>query len=120
MSSEMLKHDDVGTGTPVLLIHGFPLDRSLWRSQIDGLQATARLIAPDLRGFGQSGDPGDTMSMDEYAADLKALVDSLDLRQVVLCGLSMGGYIALAFLESETFLTRRGTGAMARSGQPVR
>ena len=58
------EYDDIGNGTPLLLIHGFPLDRSLWRSQIEGLQTTARLIAPDLRGFGQSGEPIDTMTMD--------------------------------------------------------
>jgi pimeloyl-ACP methyl ester carboxylesterase len=92
------EYDDVGNGVPLLLIHGFPLDRSLWRAQIEGLQSVARVIAPDLRGFGQSSDAPETMSMDEYAADLKALLDGLNLKQVVLCGLSMGGYVALAFL----------------------
>jgi len=93
-----IEYDDVGNGMPLLLIHGFPLDRSLWRSQIEGLQSAARVIAPDLRGFGQSGDAPETMTMDEYAADLKALLDALNVRQAVVCGLSMGGYIALAFL----------------------
>ena len=93
-----LEYDDVGIGISVLMIHGYPLDRALWRSQIEGLQGVARLIAPDLRGFGQSGDAPETMTMDDYASDLKALIDSLSLEQVVLCGLSMGGYVALAFL----------------------
>ena len=93
-----LEYDDVGKVTPLLMIHGYPLDRTLWRSQIEGLQGVARLIAPDLRGFGQSGDAPETMTMDDYASDLKALVDSLSLEQVVLCGLSMGGYVAFAFL----------------------
>lgn len=93
-----IEYDDVGNGMPLLLIHGFPLDRSLWRSQIEGLQSAARVIAPDLRGFGQSGDAPETMTMDEYAADLKALLDALNVKQAVVCGLSMGGYIALAFL----------------------
>jgi len=92
------EYDDLGDGVPLLMIHGFPLDRTLWRSQIEGLQSVARVIAPDLRGFGGSGAAPETMTMDEYAADLKALVDSLNLKQVVLCGLSMGGYVALAFL----------------------
>jgi pimeloyl-ACP methyl ester carboxylesterase len=91
------EYDDLGNGVPLLLIHGFPLDRSLWRSQIEGLQNVARVIAPDLRGFGQSGDAPETMSMDDYAADLKALLDALNVKQAVVCGLSMGGYIALAF-----------------------
>jgi len=93
-----IEYDDVGNGMPLLLIHGFPLDRSLWRSQIEGLQSAARVIAPDLRGFGQSGNAPETMTMDEYAADLKALLDALNVKQAVVCGLSMGGYIALAFL----------------------
>jgi len=93
-----IEYDDVGNGMPLLLIHGFPLDRSLWRSQIEGLQSAARVVAPDLRGFGQSGDAPETMTMDEYAADLKALLDALNVKQAVVCGLSMGGYIALAFL----------------------
>ncbi|HLF28331.1 MAG TPA: alpha/beta fold hydrolase [Anaerolineae bacterium] len=91
------EYDDVGNGAPLLLIHGFPLDRSLWRAQIEGLQSVARVITPDLRGFGQSGDAPETMTMEEYAADLKLLLDSLSIKQAVVCGLSMGGYIALAF-----------------------
>jgi len=92
------EYDDVGNGVPLLMIHGFPLDRTVWRSQIEGLQSVARVIAPDLRGFGQSGDAPETMTMDDYAADLKALLDALSLTQAVVCGLSMGGYAALAFL----------------------
>ncbi|HKZ82654.1 MAG TPA: alpha/beta fold hydrolase [Anaerolineae bacterium] len=92
------EYDDVGNGIPLLMIHGFPLDRSVWRSQIEGLQSVARVIAPDLRGFGQSGDAPETMTMDDYAADLKALLDALSLARAVVCGLSMGGYVALAFL----------------------
>ena len=92
------EYDDVGNGTPLLMIHGFPLDRSLWRSQIEGLQGMARIIAADLRGFGQSAEAPETMTMEEYAADLKALLNSLNVSRVVVCGLSMGGYVALAFL----------------------
>lgn len=92
------EYDDVGNGIPLLMIHGFPLDRTLWRTQIEGLQSVARVIAPDLRGFGRSDDAPETMTMDNYAADLKTLLDSLNLQRIVLCGLSMGGYIALAFL----------------------
>ena len=91
------EYEDVGNGTPILLIHGFPLDHTMWRSQIEGLQTGARLIAPDLRGFGYSGEAADTMPMEDYAADLHALLHSLNIKQVVLCGLSMGGYVALAF-----------------------
>lgn len=93
-----MTYDDIGKGIPLLLIHGFPHDRSLWRPQTEGLQDVAQLIAPDLRGFGGSEDPPGAMSMETYAADLKALLVTLGVTQVVVCGLSMGGYIALAFL----------------------
>ena len=94
-----LEYDDIGNGVPLLLIHAFPLDRTLWRTQIAGLQQQYRLIAPDLRGFGQSSDTdGEAVSMEQYADDMKALLDSLNVKQAVLGGISMGGYIALAFI----------------------
>ena len=93
-----IEYDDIGNGVPLLLIHGFPLDRTLWRTQIAGLSQIYRVIAPDLRGFGQSSQTdGEGVSMDQYAADLKALLDSVSVRQAVIGGISMGGYIALSF-----------------------
>lgn len=93
-----LEYDDIGNGVPLLLIHGFPMDRTLWRAQIAGLWQHYRVIAPDLRGFGQSSETtGEAISMDQYAADLKALLDSLNVKQAIIGGLSMGGYVALAF-----------------------
>jgi pimeloyl-ACP methyl ester carboxylesterase len=92
-----LEYDDIGNGLPLLLIHAFPLDRTLWRSQIAGLQHTYRVIAPDLRGFGNSSETdGEAVSMEQYAADMKALLDSLNAPQAVVGGISMGGYVALA------------------------
>ncbi len=94
-----LEYDDLGNGTPLLFIHGFPLDRSMWGPQVNALQKVCRVIAPDLRGFGQSNDTdGQAVTMETYADDMKALLDSLNVQQAVLCGLSMGGYIALAFV----------------------
>jgi 3-oxoadipate enol-lactonase len=98
MNETILNYDDAGQGVPLLLIHGFPHDRRLWKAQITGLQDNARVIAPDLRGFGTSSDPLGTTSMDDHAADLHALLEELGIQQVVVAGLSMGGYIALAFL----------------------
>ncbi|MEO8591034.1 MAG: alpha/beta fold hydrolase [Flavobacteriales bacterium] len=98
MNDAILNHDDAGNGLPLLLIHGFPHDRRLWGKQLTGLQDTARVIIPDLRGFGASGDPAGTMTMDDHAADLHALLEELGIQKVVVAGLSMGGYIALAFL----------------------
>lgn len=95
----LCEYEDTGSGPPLLLIHGFPHDGTLWRLQIEELKNHARLIIPDLRGFGKSGDAPETMTMDDYAADLKALIDAQRIRGVILCGLSMGGYISLAFLD---------------------
>jgi 3-oxoadipate enol-lactonase len=93
-----LDYDDEGRGLPLLLVHGFPLDRTLWNGQVDGLRNTCRLIVPDLRGFGaSSATDGAAVSMDDYADDLAALLGSVGVDRVILGGLSMGGYIALAF-----------------------
>jgi 3-oxoadipate enol-lactonase len=87
-----------GEGPAILFVHGYPLDRSIWREQIDALEGYRR-IAPDLRGMGQSDAPDLGYGMALYAADLAALLDALGVDQVVLCGLSMGGYVAFEFLR---------------------
>lgn len=87
--------DDTGAGTPVLFIHGFPHDRSLWDEQCSALSTHVRCIAPDLRGFGESSVAG-PFSIDQYADDLAALLVHLDVKRAVICGLSMGGYVAMA------------------------
>lgn len=92
-------HMERGAGIPLVLIHGFPHDRTLWLPQLDGLSDAARVIAPDLRGFGASRGVPEVMTMDDHARDVKALLDSLGIDRAVVCGLSMGGYIALAFAE---------------------
>jgi 3-oxoadipate enol-lactonase len=92
-----LHYVQAGQGIPLFLIHGYPLDRAMWRPQVDGLADRARVVAPDLRGFGQSDAPEGVYTMDTYADDLRGLVDALQIERTVLCGLSMGGYIALAF-----------------------
>ena len=83
-----------GTGPAVLFIHGYPLDRTLWRHQVEQLRGYRR-IAPDLRGMGRSDAPDLGYSMGTYADDLGALLDALGIDEAVLCGISMGGYIAL-------------------------
>lgn len=87
-----------GSGPAVLFIHAFPLDRNVWRHQLDTLTGFRR-IAPDLRGMGRSDAPDLGYSMATYAEDLAALLDALGEGQVVLCGLSLGGYIAFEFLR---------------------
>jgi 3-oxoadipate enol-lactonase len=89
---------DQGGGLPLLLVHGFPLDHSMWAGQIEELSSHCRVIAPDLRGFGASPAVGDKVTMDQFADDLAALLDGLDVTErIVYCGLSMGGYIAFQF-----------------------
>jgi pimeloyl-ACP methyl ester carboxylesterase len=86
-----------GSGEPVLFVHAFPFHGGMWEGQISALSGR-RAIAPDLRGFGQSGSRSTgPHTMELFADDLAALLDHLQLRQAVVCGLSMGGYIALAF-----------------------
>jgi YbgC/YbaW family acyl-CoA thioester hydrolase len=87
-----------GEGPAILFVHGYPLDRTIWREQIDDLDGFRR-IAPDLRGMGQSDAPDLGYSMAIYAADLAALLDVMGVEEVVLCGLSMGGYVAFEFLR---------------------
>jgi pimeloyl-ACP methyl ester carboxylesterase len=93
-----ISYDDTGSSqTSLLLIHGFPLDRTLWSAQTRGLADVARAIAPDLRGFGESPLPIGAVTMDTYADDLHDLLDALGIPRAVVAGLSMGGYIGFAF-----------------------
>ncbi len=88
--------DDVGKGVPVLFLHGFPHNRSLWSPQLGALAASARTIAMDLRGFGES-PPCASTSVDDYADDAAALLTELGIERAVIAGLSMGGYATFAF-----------------------
>lgn len=89
---------DRGAGSPIVLVHGFPLDHTMWDAQINALSEKHRVIVPDLRGFGRSGVTDAVVTMEQFADDLAALLDALTVEEpVVLCGLSMGGYIALQF-----------------------
>ena len=90
-----IAYDDVGTGLPVVFIHGFPHNRTMWAPQLGGLLTRARCIAPDLRGFGESEIRG-PYTMDAYADDVIAVLDALQIDRAVIAGLSMGGYVAFA------------------------
>lgn len=91
-----MKWEERGEGAAVLFVHGFPHDHSLWHAQLAALGQRALCIAPDLRGFGGSDATG-PFSMDQWADDLAALLDARSVDRAVVCGLSMGGYIAFAF-----------------------
>ena len=95
-----LAYSDRGNGLPLVLIHGFPLCRKMWRPQAEALaKAGCRVITPDLRGFGESGLTSGTVSMDIYADDIVALMDHLGIDKAVVGGMSMGGYVLLNLLE---------------------
>lgn len=95
---------DRGTGQPVLLVHGFPLDHTMWSAQIDALAERCRVVAPDLRGFGRTPlgavDAERGIPMHQYADELAELLSALAIDEpVVLGGFSMGGYIAWQFVQ---------------------
>jgi len=92
--------EERGQGTPVVLLHGFPLDHTIWTPLIPHLENKVRLIMPDMRGYGQSPNKDEIHSMRLLATDIAALLDRLDLEKVILCGHSMGGYVALSFAHA--------------------
>lgn len=92
-----LAYTDVGSGPPVVLIHGYPFNRSLWTEQAEALRSNHRVIMPDLRGFGESDSSDGVATMKRMAEDVGDLMDHLEIEQAVIGGLSMGGYVALAF-----------------------
>lgn len=100
MNGWLIAYDTAGEGIPLLLIHGYPLSRKIWEPQVSGLASYAHIIAPDLRGHGDSDAVPGPYSVDMLAEDCINLLDNLGVtRPIVVCGLSMGGYIALAFLR---------------------
>jgi pimeloyl-ACP methyl ester carboxylesterase len=101
-----LHHVEAGKGTPVVLLHGFPLSGTIWQSQLQALSDQFRVIAPDLRGHGQSPAPPGVYEMETLARDVLALLDALGVKRAVILGHSMGGYVTLAAakLAPERFL----------------
>jgi pimeloyl-ACP methyl ester carboxylesterase len=94
-----LAYSDEGTGRPVVLLHGFPLSRAMWSAQISGIRSSCRVIAPDLRGHGDSPAPQGAYTMDEMADDVVEALDELHIAEpIVLGGLSMGGYVAFSIM----------------------
>ena len=94
-----MAYTDTGAGRPVVLIHGYPFNRSLWNEQVTALSVNHRVIAPDLRGFGESEASDGTATMNRMAQDVALLLDHLEIARATIAGLSMGGYVALAFYK---------------------
>jgi pimeloyl-ACP methyl ester carboxylesterase len=103
VNNYMMAYTDTGKGMPLIFIHGYPLSREMWEPQIKGLSAMVRVIAPDLRGHGESQAVPGPYSMEIFADDIAGLLDALEIQtKVVICGLSMGGYAAFAFYRKYT------------------
>ncbi|HMO25938.1 MAG TPA: alpha/beta hydrolase [Tepidisphaeraceae bacterium] len=94
-----IRYTDAGHGTPIVLLHGFPLDRRVYTDVAARLSASKRVICPDLPGFGESRCDRD-FTIASLAEDVRAFIDALELGPVVLGGLSMGGYVAQAFAKA--------------------
>jgi pimeloyl-ACP methyl ester carboxylesterase len=89
---------DRGAGPVLVMVHGFPLDHSMWDAQVEAFAGQYRVVVPDLRGFGQSDVTSGIVTMERMADDLAALLDVLEMREpITLMGLSMGGYVSMAF-----------------------
>jgi len=118
INDNILAYGDRGEGLPLVLIHGFPLCRKMWRPQAEALaRAGCRVITPDLRGLGESALSTEAVSMDVYADDLAALMDHLGIDKAVVGGMSLGGYVLLNLLErypdrvaAPLFITTRAAG----------
>ena len=95
-----LAYADQGSGPAIILLHGYPLCRTMWQPQVKALSGVGfRVVAPDLRGFGRSALPPGPVTMDAYADDVIALMDELGLGRAVVVGMSMGGYVLFNLLE---------------------
>ena len=97
-SNPALRYEERGEGVPLVLLHGYPFDHTIWRQQLEGIGEGVRVLAPDLPGFGQSPPlPDAEPTMQLYANEVALWADQLGIDRFVLAGHSMGGYIAFAF-----------------------
>src|SRR5215472_15810147 len=104
-----LHYEDYGSGSPVVLIHGYPLSGRAWDKQVPVLLDDGRrVITYDRRGFGASSHPASGYDYDTFAADLNALMEALDLRDAILVGHSMGTG------EVTRYISRYGSGRVAK------
>lgn len=93
-------YDDLGSGSlPLLFIHGFPFDKSMWHPQMESLKYTNRVISYDIRGFGKTSSGNEKPGIRLFADDLIKFMDALQINKAIVCGLSMGGYILLNALN---------------------
>jgi pimeloyl-ACP methyl ester carboxylesterase len=96
-AESLVSYTDDGHGEPVVFLHAFPLDGRMWQRQREDLARAYRVLVPDLAGFGRSADVPLRTSLDAHADDIALLLDRVGAERATVVGLSMGGYIALAF-----------------------
>lgn len=96
---QKLFYEEIGHGNPLICLHGYALDHTIWLEMVEELKSDARIILPDLRGHGKSPAPEGKYSMRVMAEDVLEIMDSLRLERANIAGHSMGGYIALALAE---------------------
>lgn len=94
-----IAYSDKGTGTSLVFLHAFPLNRTMWAPQEAHLSRRFRIVTVDLRGHGESDAPLWHYSLEQYADDINSLLDHLAIPRAVLIGLSMGGYVNFAFYK---------------------
>jgi pimeloyl-ACP methyl ester carboxylesterase len=97
INSINIAYSDQGTGTPLIFLHAFPLNRTMWHPQEETLSGQCRVVTVDLRGHGESDAPLWRFTLEQYADDVAGLMDHLSIQRAVLVGLSMGGYVSFAF-----------------------
>jgi 3-oxoadipate enol-lactonase len=100
LNGKKLAYDRHGKGRPLVLLHGYPLDHSIWAPIVPMLEKEFDLIMPDMRGFGESDVAAGNYGVADYAEDIAELLDILGIWQTALAGHSMGGYVALAFVRA--------------------
>ncbi|WP_345977974.1 alpha/beta fold hydrolase [Sulfurimonas sp. HSL3-7] len=97
INNHTVGYRDIGevNAPAIIMIHGFPFNKSMWNEQMEALREECRVVAYDVRGHGESDAGDEPFSIELFVQDLLALMDALKIRRAMLCGFSMGGYIAL-------------------------
>jgi pimeloyl-ACP methyl ester carboxylesterase len=104
LADRSVRYLETGAGQPIVLLHAFPLSAEQWLPQLTRVPPGCRVVAPDLRGFRGSGPAFEPIGLDgvtveDYASDVLALMTHLEIARAIVCGLSMGGYVALALMR---------------------
>lgn len=122
-----MAYDENGSGTPLVFVHGYPLSRKIWDPQLKGLANVTHMLAPDLRGHGDSPAPEGANWMHDMASDIAGLMEQVSFPiPAVICGLSMGGYVTFGFYRqfaprlSGIILAATRAGADSEEGKQAR